>query len=168
MKTNVMTVKMRNLALGFLKKLTALLENKTKEEIGGLADLKIKIEEFPNKDIISYYISDPLTDMKLSFTEEKDLQYGGLGSLNLNNVEVPEELQYLAGAFLTISGLMCVNFSKHEIRFEKSPVFDWSEMENDIMYYIKALIAKKRSVIVKERVRMGIDASGRSFHTVIS
>lgn len=131
-----------------------------------VAELKIKIEEVPNEDILIYHISDILSEMKWSFESKEDLRYGGLRSINFKNVEVPEELQYLAGAFLTnVNGLMRVDFSKYEISFEKSPVFDWKDMEKEILPIINKMVAKKRKMVIKERVKMSIDEKGYAVHT---
>jgi hypothetical protein len=133
-----------------------------------VAELKIKIEEVPNEDILIYHISDVLSEMKWSFKSKEDLQYGGLYSINFEKVEVPEELQYLAGAFLvTVDGLTKVDFSKYEIRFEKSPVFDWKDMEKEILPIINKMVAKKRKMVIKERVKMSINEKGYAVHTKV-
>lgn len=107
--------------------------------------LFIKIEEFPNPDILTYHISDKMTDIVLNFESEKDLQYGGFGSLNFENEEVSEELQFLVGVLLRdVQGLQEIRFSKYEIGFKKSPVFDWEDMEKEIPPIINSMIAKKK------------------------
>ena len=133
-----------------------------------VAELKIKIEEVPNEDILIYHISDVLSEMKWSFESKEDLQYGGLHSINFEKVEVPEELQYLAGTFLVaVDGLLKVDFSKYEIRFEKSPVFDWKDMEKEILSIINKMVAKKRKMVIKERVKMSINEKGYAVHTKV-
>lgn len=134
----------------------------------GNDQLKIKIEEVPNEDILIYHISDVLTKIEWSFESEEDLQYGGLGSINFKKVEVPEELQYLAGTLLlTVDGLIQVSFSKYEIRFEKSPAFDWKDMEEEILPIIKKFLAKEREIVIKERTRMSLNHLGCAVYTKI-
>ena len=143
-------------------------EKKTTNGIDPAKELRIKIEEVPNADLLFFHISDPLTEIYWSFESEEDLQYGGIDSHNFNNVEVPEELQYLAGMFLsTVNGLLEVAFSKYKISFQKSPVFDWEEMEEEILVIIKKFIAKKREISIKERVRMSINKNGRAVYKKI-
>lgn len=131
--------------------------------------LFIKIEEFPNPDILTYHISDKMTDIVLNFESEKDLQYGGFGSLNFENEEVSEELQFLVGVLLRdVQGLQEIRFSKYEIGFKKSPVFDWEDMEKEILPIINSMIAKKREVVIKERVKMSITENGTAIYTKLS
>lgn len=156
-------VKYFNLFLSFFHK-----KSTSEQKSEKVAQLKIKIEEFPNEDMLTYHISDPLTDIEWSFESTKDLQYGGIHSLNFENVEVPQNLQYLAGILLTtVAGLKKVEFSKYEIQFEKSSVFDWQEMEEDILPILRKEIAKGRGMIIKERVKMGINEKGYAVHTSI-
>ncbi|MBN2885004.1 hypothetical protein JXE04_03705 [Patescibacteria group bacterium] len=133
------------------------------------AELKIKIEEVPNEDILIYHISDILSEMKLSFETKDDLKYGGLYSFNFEKIEVPEELQYLAGALLTnVDGLLNVDFDRYKISFEKASVFDWKDMEQKIIPIINKMVAKKRKMIIKERVRMSISKNGYAVHTKVN
>ena len=129
--------------------------------------LQIKIEEFPNENIICYHINESLTDMCWSFETQKDLKFGGLHSINFEKVEVPEELQYLAGAFLMIDGIIKVDFNRYQIRMEKSPVFDWPEIEKEALALLKSLVAKKREIFIKERTRMSLDGNGCAIYTKI-
>jgi hypothetical protein len=153
----------------FLAYFLYMFSRKTyKNNQNDVTELKIKIEEVPNENILIYHISDVLSEMKWSFESTEDLQYGGLNSINFKRVEVPEELQYLAGTFLVnVHGLMKVDFSKYEIRFEKSPVFDWKDMEKEILPIINKMIAKKRKMVIKERVRMSINEKGYAVHTKV-
>ncbi len=133
-----------------------------------LAKLMITIEEFPNKDIIAYHISDPITKMCLHFEKEEDLKYGGLMSLNHEKEVVPQDTQYLAGAILQVEGIIEISFRKYNIRFTKSPVFDWEEIEKDIQRILKELVAKERTIFIKERIRSGVDHRGFATHEKIS
>jgi hypothetical protein len=144
-------------------------KKKVSSNYNEVAELKIKIEEVPNENILIYHISDVLTKKKWSFESEKDLQYGGLHSINFEKVEVPEELQYLAGNFLlSVNGLKKVDFSQYEISFEKSPVFDWKDMEKEIIPIIQKMIAKKRKMVIKQRVKLSISVRGSSVYTEIN
>lgn len=152
--------------LSFLKKI--IPKRPVSDTHHEATELKIKIEEVPNEDILIYHISDVLSEMRLSFESTEDLQYGGLHSINFEKVEVPDELQYLAGTFLTnVDGLLRVDFSKYEIRFEKSPVFDWKDMEKEILLTINQMVAKKRKMVIKERVKMSISDRGHTVHTKV-
>ncbi len=117
-----------------------------------------------NEDLLIFHISDTLTDMDLSFESKEDLKFGGLLSLNFENIEVPEELQYLAGALLKVNGMLKVDFNKYKICFEKSPVFDWKEMEKEIIPIIEEMLAKNRPMIFKDRVRMVVNKRGKVSH----
>ena len=150
--------------LSFFKK---MISKETKDKsINPITELKIKIEEVPNENVLIYHISDQLTEMIWSFESKEDLQYGGLDSINFENIEVPEELQYLAGTFLaTVNGLLKVDFSKYQISFEKAPVFDWKDMEKEILPIINKMVTKKRKMVIKERVKMSVDKKGHAVHT---
>ena len=110
-----------------------------------LAEFRVAIEEFPNPDIVEYHISDSLTTKEWDFESEEDLKEGGALSINFDNEEVPEELQYLAGAFLAVDGVVEVGFSKYKIRLTKAPVFTWGEMKKDILSVLKVM-AKERKI----------------------
>ena len=86
---------------------------------------------------------------------------------NLEEEEVPEELQYIAGAFLMIDGIVRVDFERYEIRLHKSPVFDWPEIEKEVLALLKSLVAKKKDIFIKERTKMSIDGNGRAIHSKI-
>lgn len=131
-------------------------------------EVRIKIEEVPNNDILIYHLTDKLTDMKWSFESPEDLQRGGIYSINFEEIEVPKEIQNLAGILLvSVNGLKRVDISKYEIRFEKSPAFEWREIESEILLVLKKELAGKRRISISERTRTGIDVRGYTTHTKI-
>lgn len=153
----------------FLSFFNAIFSEKQKsKKLNQKVELRIKIEEVPNDDILIYHISDELTTKRWSFNSMDDLQFGGLHSVNLTNEEVPEELQHLIGAFLSVvKGLVEIDFTKHKIRFTKSPVFNWNDLEEDIFQVIQEMMGKGRKVVVKERVRMSLNEKGFAHYSTL-
>lgn len=108
-----------------------------------------------------------LTKKSWEFQDEKDLQFGGLYSINFEKEEVEIDIQYLAGALISIDGILGVRVSKYELTFTKAPIFRWVEIEPQIMSVIKEMIAKDRKIDLQQRKRMRIDAKGFAKYDMI-
>lgn len=110
--------------------------------------MKIRIEEHPNPERISFHLSKRVPNnsedpnfivSEMSFGDEKPgLKYA----------------KQIMGMLFAIEGVNGVTIRPYEISIGKSPACDWKDIESDVIHVIKAMIAKKESVEFKPRKTM--------------
>lgn len=114
--------------------------------------MKVKIEEHPNPDRLSFHLSKMITRKHIvtfDAPEHADLPDSSDGPCSRT-----EELRYIAGALFVVEGVSSVTFEPYEISLGKSSASDWDEMIPDILHVIKTMIAKGESVEEKPRITM--------------
>jgi len=103
-----------------------------------MSTLKIKVEEHPNKGMLSIHISkriskkDYVTYYNQLRAEENEYDNGRT-----------EELGYLAQALFAVDGVRELHFSQYEITIQKAEIFEWEEMIPDLIHVVKNMLRKE-------------------------
>ena len=85
-----------------------------------------------------YHISDKLTNDVLCFNSSEEIDFSD---------EEKQDITFFVGMlFRDVMGLRSVIIEPYKIAFLKSPVFQWYELEEDILLVIDNLLTKNRDV----------------------
>jgi hypothetical protein len=110
--------------------------------------MKYKIEEHPNTELETFHITEKLC-------EEWVHMVTSMERFNLFANEVPkgdrETLKYLAGTLLAIPGVTELSFHNYELRVHKAELFDWPEIEEQVVHVIKSILAKDDELVEMPR-----------------
>jgi hypothetical protein len=103
--------------------------------------MKYKIEEHPNTALQTFHITEKLCEEWVHMVT----------SMERFDLLVPkgdrETLKYLAGALLAIPGVTELSFHNYELRVHKAELFDWPEIEEQVVHVIKSIIAKDDELV---------------------
>lgn len=101
--------------------------------------MKYKIEEFPNENLLSFHVT-------ANISSKLVISINSMEAFEMFKDEMRKDerefLKYLSGALLAIPGVTELSFSKYEISVQKSEVFDWEDVEPNVIHVIKSIVAK--------------------------
>lgn len=101
--------------------------------------MKYKINEVPNENILCFHVTEKISSNLV-------ISIDSMETFELFKDEMRKDerefLKYLSGALLAIPGVIDLTFNKYEISVEKSEVFDWQDIEPNVIHVIKSIVAK--------------------------
>lgn len=101
--------------------------------------MKYKIEECPNQNILCFHVTEKISSNFM-------ISIDSMETFEMFKDEIRKDerefLKHLSGALLAIHGVTEITFDKYEISVEKGEVFDWENIEPDVIHVIKSIVAK--------------------------
>jgi hypothetical protein len=112
--------------------------------------MKYKIEEFPNINIEEFNINEKVCSETLhSLKSSEDIARADIFK-RLSEGEI-EDMTYLTEALFAIDGIVEVGYDKYKVRITKAEMFDWPEIEDQVLHVIKSMIAKGKELVEMPR-----------------
>ncbi len=108
--------------------------------------LKVKIEEHPNKDVLSFHLSKRVPN-------KSKMQNFIVTADEIDN-SLFEEIGKIMESLFEIEGVSDVTISPYEILIEKSVACEWEDIEASVLKVIQEKIAKKDAIEMKPRASM--------------
>jgi hypothetical protein len=62
-----------------------------------------------------------------------------------------EDIGYVTEALFAIDGIVEVGYDKYKVRITKADLFDWPEIEEQVLHVIKSMIAKGAEMVETPR-----------------
>lgn len=108
--------------------------------------MKYKIEEFPNPDIQQFNLDRKVCKETLhSLSSSEDIERADIFK-RLSKGEI-EDIGYVADALFAIDGIIEVGFDKYKVRITKADLFEWPEIEEQVLHVIKSMIGKGEELV---------------------
>ncbi|GEM_PF-2488569 len=108
--------------------------------------MKYKIEEVPNHDIQEFHVTEKVCSETLhSLRSSENIESHDIFK-RLSKGEI-EDIGYLTDALFAIDGIIEVGYHKYKLRITKADLFDWSEIEEQVLHVIKSIVAKGAEMV---------------------
>jgi hypothetical protein len=114
--------------------------------------MKYSIEEFPNHDIQEFHVTSKVCSVTLHSLHDSDASFIKSADIfeKLSDGEI-EDMSYLVAALFAIDGIVEVGLDKYDVRITKATLFDWPEIEEQVLHVIKSMIAKDKELVEMPR-----------------
>jgi len=108
--------------------------------------MKYKIEEFPNPDIQEFNLDRKVCKETLHSLKSSEDIAGADIFKRLSDGEI-EDIGYVTDALFAIDGIIEVGFDKYKVRITKADLFEWPEIEEQVLHVIKNMIGKGEELV---------------------